>query len=700
MRRIIKVVFFVLLYNAGFAQNKIVNDSIPKKLEEVSIKNSLKTFSNKKGNTKMDVANSIFQAIPNTLDLLAKFPKVQISADKESISVVGKGVPLIYIDNQKVSINDLNSLSVGDIKSIEIINNPSAKYEAEGKAVILITRKLSKKEGFKIDLTENASIKKRYNNYLGVNASIKKEKIELKANFNYNQLTVWEKHNINYQIPTNNIVSNYNVEAYTKRPQFIFGGGLFYKINDDDYFSMNTNVRLQKDIFGIDTQTLNQQNATVNAVLTDTKNNESRNFTNTFVNYSKKLKAINTQLFTGFQYSNLDKNMFTLVENNFNNSKFEAAQSRNQFFHVAVFSGRTDLEKIFKNEMKLEVGGLFLEAKAKTDLAILDFTNSSSNPSNYRFKEQNTAGYSQLSGSIKKIEYSFGFRIENTKILGKYVGSASPLIQKNYTNFFPKAQLNFSIDSLKTLTLNYSKTITRPNYSTTNQGATYINPYFVYGSNINLNPTTNNQINLNFQYKDKSVAVNFYKNLNPVYGDFIYDNQQNILTFSEKNFESESGINLDFTIPFTYKFWTTNTSFSFIWNKIKDTTALQNQSKPYLYYYSNHTFKLPKEYTFLLTFWGLTTQKEGVFERKQPNFLMDLAISKTFYRNWNCTLSFNDIFKNTVYKENFTINAISSKSHYLSDTHEIAVSIKYSFGKIKATEFKEKTIDENENRVR
>ena len=275
-----------------------------------------------------------------------------------------------------------------------------------------------------------------------------------------------------------------------------------------------------------------------------------------------------------------------------------------------------------------------------------------------------------------------------------------PLIKKEYTNFFPKAQLDIPIDSSKTITLNYSKSITRPNYSATNQGATYINPYFIYGSNINLDPTIKDEVATNFQYKDKSIRLSYYKNSNPVYGDFIYDNSQNILTFSQKNFDKESGFVIDFTIPFTYKFWTVNNSLSFILNKIEDQLAIQNKSKPYLYYYSNHLFKLPKDYTVSTTVWGLTTQYEGVYERRQPEFIMDLAISKTFFKKWDCTFGFNDIFKNFVYKENFTINNISSKSNYLADTHEISVGIRYSFGKIKNSEFSEKNINEDENRIR
>ena len=237
----------LIVSNIAFAQTGTQKDTITNKLEEITIKTTPKTFTNKNGNIKVEIANSIFNSVSNTIDLLSKLPNIQISSDKETISISGKGSPLIYIDNQRVGINDLNSLAVDDIKNIEIINNPSSKYEANGKVVILITRKLSKKEGFKINLTETASIKKKFNNYLGFNASIKKNKLEWKANFNYNQLNIWEKHNIKYQIPEANILSNYEVEAYTKRPQFVFGSGIFYKINDDDYFSFNANARIQKD---------------------------------------------------------------------------------------------------------------------------------------------------------------------------------------------------------------------------------------------------------------------------------------------------------------------------------------------------------------------------------------------------------------------------------------------------------------------
>lgn len=684
---------------AANAQNETQKDSISNKLNEVVITQNKKTFTNTNGNIKVDVASSIYNSIPNTVDLLAKLPTVQISADKENISVIGRGNPLIYIDNQKVGINDLNALAVADIKTIEIIQNPSAKYEAEGRSIILITRKFSKKDSFRTEISEVASFKKNYNNYLGFNSSFKKNKLELKANFNYNRLNPWENHSIDYQIPAADIASKYDVTADTKRKQYVFGAGLFYKINEDDYFSFNVSGKLQTDTFPINTITDNKNKDEVNHVVTASDNSGKKNFVNSFLNYSKKIKAIDTQIFTGLQYSNFDQTSWSQVQDNFNDTQFELTQNRDQKFKVGVFSGRIDAEKKFKNEMKLEVGGLYSSATSKSDFDILYYQTNVNEISHYDFREQNLAGYSQLSGKIKKVDFSVGVRVENTNVDGKFKTDPLPLIDKNYTKFFPKAQLTFAIDSTKNISLNYAKSISRPNYSSLSQGATYINPYFLYARNIFLDPTIINEISSTFQYHDKSVKLSYYQNTDPVYNSFSFDNQQNIMTFKDVNFKKEAGINLDFEIPFTYKFWTTTNSLVFILEKIQDPTAVQLSSKPYLYYYSNNEFKLPKDYTFVLSFWGLTEQYKGVFERN-ARFLVDMAVSKTFLKKWNCTLSWNNVFKNVVEKEEFTINNISSKARYVVDAQEVSISVKYSFGKIKATEFKEKNIDENSDRVR
>ncbi|MNX26946.1 hypothetical protein D3C86_570260 [compost metagenome] len=693
------IIICLIISGFGYAQNATTKDSISNNLNEVIVNREKKMFTNKNGNIKVDVANSILNSVPNTIDLLSKLPNITISPDKEKIMVIGKGSPLIYIDNQKVGINDLNSLSVDDIKTIEIINNPSSKYEAEGRVVILITRKFSKKEGSQTTLSEVATFKKYFNNYFGINSSLKKNKFEFKVNFDYNQLKLWESNGNDFTIPDYGIISNYLAKAVTIRPQFIFGGGVFYKINEEDYLSFNFNKRTQKDTFEIVTDTFNQQENAIDNSLTFNENDQSRDFSNGFVNYNHKIKSIDALLFSGFQYSNYKQQTKSVISNNFNNSGFELSQNRNQKFVVDVFSGRTDFEKKFKSEMKLELGALYLQANSNTDFFVENINPSSTINSQYNYKETNIGVYSQLSGSIKKMNYSFGLRAENTLAKGKYDSESVLSIDKNYINFFPKFLIEFQIDSTNTITFNYAKSITRPNFSTTSQMSTYINPYFVWSNNINLDPTITDEVSTSYAYKDKTVRMSFSKIANPVYYSSSYDASQNLLFFKTANFEKETSLNLEFTIPFQYKFWTTTNTLNFALSKIEDKQAIVNDVKPYLYYYSNHLFHLPKEIEISLTAWGLTKQQQGVFERSAL-FTVDFAISKTIFKHFDCTISYNDIFRQMKFHENFAINNISAKGIYYTDSNLVSFSMKYSFGKIKETEFKEKNIDENSNRIR
>ena len=110
LKLLLVLLLFVLSFIAN-AQNETPKDSISNQLNEVVVNQNKKTFTNSNGNIKLDVANSIYNSIPNTVDLLAKLPTVLVSSDKESITVVGKGNPLIYIDNQKAGMNDLNALA-------------------------------------------------------------------------------------------------------------------------------------------------------------------------------------------------------------------------------------------------------------------------------------------------------------------------------------------------------------------------------------------------------------------------------------------------------------------------------------------------------------------------------------------------------------------------------------------------------------
>ncbi|MFL9837398.1 outer membrane beta-barrel family protein [Flavobacterium sp. ST-75] len=676
----------------------VLNRSSQYNLDEVVVTGSKKTFITKNGNTKVAIKGSVFETIPNPLDLLQKLPGVLISNDKEAVSVVGRGNALIYIDKQKATINDLNALSVAEIESVEIIKNPSSKYEAEGRALILITRIKNKRDRFETVVTETASLKKRFNNYLGVNPSYKSGNLELRGNINYNQLNPWEGLGNTFELEENQWESAFNANSFTKRRQFIIGAGLYYEINEDDYLSLNVNGKLQKDKDTNTANTFTLDQADPNSVVTLNNNDETRDFVNAYLGYNNKLKSIDANLFAGFQYSSYMQKSESVIRNNFNDTQFDLSQQRNQQFDVKVATGRVDFEKQLIPEINLEAGLLYLSADASTDFNVTDYVTNDNPYSVYLYKENNSAAYTQASGTVKNISYQVGVRAENTDVTGKFSGEDSPAVDRNYTNLFPKAQISFPLDSLNSVSLNYAKSIARPNYSSTSQTSIYTNPYVVFSRNLNLNPTITDEISLGYQRGDKSISLNLFTIKDPVYFGYVYDETDDIINFSSVNYEKELGFNLELTIPVSYKMWSSVNTLSMMYNDIKDVKAVAGNASPYLYYYTNQMLKFSSRYNVMVSALGFTERSSGVFKRNAV-FTMNAAANKTFFNRLDVTFSFNDIFRGLKFTEGVNINGINSNAIYTLDGREVSLSVRYVFGKLKDSKYKDKNINENTNRI-
>jgi len=667
-------------------------------LSEVQIIASKKPIENKNGNIIVNIENTIFSKEANPIDLLSKLPNIQIDTNRESINIVGKGNPLIYLGKQRISIDELNSISIDNIKNIEIINNPSAKYDAEGRAVILITQKASNQEGLKISISETASFKKYFNNIFSSNLSFKKNKFEIKLNASYKNLKFRESNGANYQIRDRNVTSNYLVEAVTPRKEYIIGSGFYYQINNTDYFSISSKLRTQNEAFPITTSSYYKENLNENTVKSLSKNDSKRLFSSTNINYSKSFQN-SGNLFLGGQFTNYNQNLKSLISNNFNNTSFEDSQNRFQDFTIKSTTVKGDYEKEFHKNIKLEIGGNLLNTTSYSITEIENLKPKNINNSYYDYSEKGESFYTQLSGELKKVNYAIGLRIEKTHIKGKFTDSSDFLVNRKNTDIFPKASINFPMDSTATLSFNYSKNIQRPNYSKASSITTFINPFLEFSNNINLKSTLTDEVSINFQLKDKSITASYYNAENPVHYSLIYNvNKEKTIMFPS-NFKKEYGMNIDLTIPLKYKFWNSTNLLSFIVNKIDDPKATNSKTSPYLYFYSNHQFKIDNSSSISINGWGLTKRNEGIFERNAL-FALNASITKKFFDRLDTTLSFNDIFNNLQHKESYLLQNIQVRNIFYTDRNKMSISLKYSFGEIKNIAYKNKDIDENLNRVK
>lgn len=669
------------------------------KLEGVEVVAAKNPITNKNGNLKIDVQNPIFSAIPDPLDVLSKLPNVQISANRESISVIGKGNPLIYLGGQRISFEELTALSVDNINSIELINNPSAKYEAEGRAVLLVTRKKNLQKGVKINTSETLSFKRNFNNYLTKNGSFSNGKWVVQGNFAYNDLGQWESHTFAFSIPEENIFSDYLVLIPLNKRKEINGGlGFFYPSEKDDYFSFNTTFKRQTNKAPIQTETFIESEAGEDNITSDSKNDNTKDYFSSNFNYNKRV-ANNFNLFSGFQYSSFKQTLDTEISNNFNESGFNLDETRGQEYKINSLAFRVDLEHSISDNLKWELGANLNEARADAFTEIREIEDGAITIFDFDYKEQLHSAYSTLSGSMKNwMDYNLGLRVEYNKVKGQLKGEVSPLVERENTKLFPKAGLNIKLDSTKTVSVNYARSISRPNFSGTSTIRTFINPFLEGVNDVNLLPILTNELSANFQWKNKSINATYYRNTNPTYFTIQYDEALGRAVLSTINLEKESGFYLGLTLPFSHKKWTSTNTISLNYNKIEDDTAAVGNTNPYIFAYSNQQLKIGKDTTIAFGGWLLTRRQEGIFKRNSM-LVLDAAITKTLFKKLHCALRLNDLTRAMNFEERYSINGVEAEGIYFVDAQEVAFSVKYDLGNIKKSKFKNKDVDENLKRI-
>lgn len=668
-------------------------------LENVEVVASKNPITNINGNFKIDVQNPVFSAMVDPLEVLMKLPNVQVSLDRESISVLMKGTPLIYLGNQRISFGEFAALSVDSIESMELINNPSPKYEAEGRAVILIQLRKSNDKGTTVTLGETLSFRQNTNNYISTNGNHSNGKWNLRGNLNYNTIGQWESNTFAFAIPAENIRSDYLVLIPdNKRMQINSGMGFYYPINTNDYISLSTIFRRQTDDAGFETSTFLQNGGETNEITSETENDNRRDYFSANFNFNKRLTE-NLSLFTGIQYSSFDQKLQTDISNNYNNEGLVLDQSRNQDYKIESLAARMDFEQVISDNVQLDFGTSWNEAKADAFSQIDQPESANENVTNYDYKESLYAIYANAASSFgEKFKFNLGARAEYNQVEGRLEKDLQPLVERENTRVFPKVGLNFTIDSTKTLSLNYSRNINRPNFSRTSSVRVFINPFLEAGNNVDLIPTITNEISTNLQIGKTSVFGGIYTNKNPRYFMIGYKENDSAALLAENNLDEESGYYLGLTVPFSHKIWSSTNSVSMTYNKIKDSSAVFAKAKPYLYVYTDQQLRVAKDTIVSVGGYALTQRKEGIIERNGM-VVLNASVTTTLFEKLQCALRFNDITKAMNYDESYSINGVEAHGTYYADGREMALSLKYSFGGAASNTFKNKDVDENLDRI-
>ncbi len=677
---------------------RIVLEEAINALDEVELLGAKNPITYSNGNISVDVTNPIYTASPDPIDLLSQIPNVQISPNRDALSILGRGNPLIYLDNQRVDFEVLTGLSVENLASIDIINNPSAKYEANGRAVLLLKSKRNTKSGAEGNIRETASYKRNYNNYLSSNVNLNLGKLELRGNMALNNLGAWESNTFRFSIPEANIFSDYLVVIpKNQRTQKNFGLGAYFPLKDGSYVSLNSVAKLQTDKFPIKTNSFLEVPEGSSTIITDTGNNNTKNYVSTNFNYERKLgKQIG--LFTGIQHSFFETTLQTSIANGNLGDEVMLEQIRDQRYTLNTLALRIDLEQLLHNGIQWDLGASWNDTRASAFSLFEQVSETDQSVFDFDYVERLYAGYSNFSLKVnKKIGLTAGLRTEYNEVKSGLGEFASPLVERKKMRLFPKLGANTNFSKDLALSGNYAKSINRPNFSRTSTISAYINPVLEGSGNINLQPSITDEVTVNLQWKDKSFRMGYYDTTQPFTFTISYDDQQEVAILSQTNLDREQGWYITAIAPFTKGNWVSNTVVSFNYNNITD-SGTSGKASPYLYVYNNHQFILPKDTTVAVGARAITKRREGIFQRN-AQIIADATVSKKFGDSLLCTLRFNDIFRQMNFVESYNLRGVLAKGQYFGDAREIAIAMRYNLGQKRDRKFKNKDVDENLQRI-
>jgi flagellar assembly factor FliW len=254
------------------------------------------------------------------------------------------------------------------------------------------------------------------------------------------------------------------------------------------------------------------------------------------------------------------------------------------------------------------------------------------------------------------------------------------------------------LDSSLVLSLNYNKSINRPHFLNATSITTFITPYYEYTRNVNLQSTITQEISANLALKNNSLGIAYVTRNAPVFVASTYQANLSRILSQPINFDKEQSLNVTLLIPIRTKIWsaTNYTRWSIV--ELKDIIGEKVAVKPYWYFYSRNQFRINKTTNTGFTGFLFTNQAQGIIQRKGLGTL-SLFFNTTILKKFNLGISWNDVFQSQEYTSESTFNGVFIDETRFTDRREFSIALRYNIGKRFKSNYKNKDVDLNLERM-
>ena len=685
-----------------------------------------------------NVEKNIMSAGGTGLDVMRNVPSVNVDIDGNV--TLRNSPPQILVDGRPTTLT-LDQIPADAIESVEVITNPSAKYDASGggAGILNIVLKKNKKSGYNGNV--RAGVDKRGAMNGGGDFSFRQNKFNFTAAINGNQnkgRTTGTTDRLNLlDVPQTSVLqSNYN---RTK------GGFLFGKIGLDYFVTNRTTLSLTgikvhgefnpNEIIDITTDSL-FNNGKV-STLSNRSTTGHREFNgqglvfglkHIFPKEGEEL-TIDANFFGG---KNKNNSLYTTNYYGYNNNTIT-----NTELQKAIGSGsdknfviQSDYVKPFSKLTKLETG-VRVAIRSRTNINnnyLYNDTNYVLIPSavsNYKNNDNVYAAYATVSSSIKNFSYKLGVRAEHSDYTGTLTNTGEKFKNSYPISLFPSVFLSQQLKNKQQIQLSYSRRINRPNFFQLIPFTDYTDKLNITKGNPNLVPEFTQSLELSYlkTFKGNNTLLGsvYYKHTNNLItryltkeADPVSGTDQLINTYINANSSYSAGAEITAQNYLT-KWWDISTNINVYNSKINTdnvSTASASQGAMWsMFGKFNSNFKLPSNFAiqFTTTYQSKTnlpvnnnpgmggppmmqsqSSSQGYI---LPSWGMDLAVKKSFLKNnaASVSLSINDIFKTRVSNQYSSSEYFTQTYNRLRDPQMVRLNLNYRFGKIDASLFKRKS---------
>ncbi|MCE6988708.1 outer membrane beta-barrel protein [Dyadobacter sp. CY323] len=678
-------------------------------LKEVTVKAKKPLIEQAIDRTIVNVESMISSATSNTMEVLEKTPGVSVNANGE-ISLNGRNGVLVLIDGRSTYMSGadlaayLKSVPGGLLDKIELIDNPSAKYDAAGNAVIDIRLKKNRAGGLTGSISAGMSQGRyaRSNDALNLNYSRKKVNLFVNLGYSYEKNYSQDGFDRRFYNASSTLLSSVDLtnDQVYKNNGININAGLDFAATPKTTYGLifNLNKGKRSGVFKYESKNYDALNQLAVTGSGSTTGGDERDNTGVNFNMLHKFNTGGRDLSVDVNYLHYLNNGNQFLQNRAFEPGGELLEQQDFIYRIPsdihIYTAKADYAHPLKNKAKLEAG--FKSSLINTDNVFNYYdvkgsreTLNNTQSNHFKYNENINAAYFNGQKSWKRIGIQLGMRVENTNIEGNQLGNAEiagSTFTKHYTGIFPSAYLSFKPDAKgnNTLGLMAVRRISRPNYQLLNPFLFLRDQYTYSSGNPDLNPQYQSRIELKYQRKQwLNMGLSYNKFTNS-----IFPTTQTIDTIFVNKPDNIAGgfmVLLNTSVSASLnKWWYTNTTLrlSRVGLKGKVLDADLDFKSNIARLEVNNYFTLGK--TVSAELGGYYASRDFTGQTVTNGMLrVNASIQKKIWDGkGSIRLSAEDIFHSWVY-HNRSIGLINSEYFQTSrtDTQRIGAAFTYRFGK-------------------